>query len=140
VSDERVTEEDLERLRNAYATWNRGDAADLVEQLDPEFELHDLDVPDAPVFRGREGFLANIERMNEVAESFRIEVQELMPAGDRILALVHVWLKGRGSGVEVEQDIGHVWTLRGGKGLRLEIYLDPARARQAVESGEAGSD
>lgn len=135
MSEVRETEDDLERLREAYETWNSGDPAQLVDDLDPEFELHDLDVPDAPVFRGRDGFLANIERMDEVAESFRIDVQELIPAGDRILALVHVWLKGRGSGVEVEQDIAHIWTLRAGKAVRLEIHLNPETARNAVGLG-----
>ena len=30
----------------------------LLDQIAPDFELHDVDVPDSPVYRGREGLLA----------------------------------------------------------------------------------
>ena len=127
-----VSEEDIERLRAAYEAWNRGEREPLMENLDPAFELHDLDVPDSPVFRGRDGFRTNLERLAEIASEFRLEPRELTPVGDRILAIVHVVLRGRGSGVEVEQDVAHLWTLRDGKGLRLEIYLDVERGREAA--------
>jgi ketosteroid isomerase-like protein len=127
-----VTDEDLDRLRANYDAWNRGDHEALLDQIDPEFELHDLDVPDSPVFRGREGYLANVERIGEMFSEMQFNVTELIPLGDRILALLHIRLKGRGSGVELEQDIGHLWTMRDGKGLRLEVHLDRHRARKAA--------
>jgi uncharacterized protein len=127
-----ITDEDLDRLRAGYDAWNRGDHEALLDQVDPEFELHDLDFPDSPVFRGRGGFLANVERLGEIWSEVQFSVNELIPLGDRVLALLHVRLKGRGSGVELEADIGHLWTMRDGKAHRLEVHLDADRARKAA--------
>ncbi len=44
--------------------------------------------------------------------------------------------RGKGSGVDVDTEGAHVWTLRDGKAVRLEIFADRARALQAVGLAE----
>jgi len=46
--------------------------------------------------------------------------------------MVKLLARGKGSGVEVEARGAHVCTVRDGRAVRLEMYLDPARALEAV--------
>jgi hypothetical protein len=50
--------------------------------------------------------------------------------GGRWLVLLTISGRGRGSGIELEGEVGHVVTFKGGRAQRLDIYLtwDVARA------------
>ena len=45
--------------------------------------------------------------------------------------------RGRGSGVEIHQEGAHVFELRDGKVIRLEIYASRERRSQYVQAAEA---
>ena len=54
---------------------------------------------------------------------------------DNVDAIRHIyeeWGRGRGSGVTVDTEGAHVWTLRDGKVVRLEAFADRAKALAAV--------
>jgi ketosteroid isomerase-like protein len=52
--------------------------------------------------------------------------------GDLVVVLARYTGRGKGSGVEVDTEGAHVWTLRDGKAVRLEIFADRIRALEAV--------
>ncbi len=52
--------------------------------------------------------------------------------GDKLVVVVDLWGRGRGSGVEVEARAAHLWQFRDGKAVRFEIYGDPAKALQQI--------
>ena len=41
--------------------------------------------------------------------------------------------KGKGSGIEVEARYAHVWTMRDGKGVRVDAYADRDAALEALQ-------
>ena len=57
--------------------------------------------------------------------------------GDRVVVLARYIGRGRGSGVEIHQEGAHVFELRDGKVIRLEIYASRERALQYVQAAEA---
>ena len=61
---------------------------------------------------------------------------DFIDAGDRVVAVLHVYAKGRHSGVDVERLDGAVWTLRGGKAVRLDYYGSREQALEAVGLSE----
>ena len=70
-------------------------------------------------------------------ENYRPEVEELMDLGDQVLTLAIEHGTGRGSGAEVEASrTAHVWTLRDGKAVQLDLYLERDRALKAVGLSE----
>jgi ketosteroid isomerase-like protein len=113
----------------------------VVDELHPDFEIHDHDVPDAGVFRGREGFLAWIGLWGEAWESSRLEVDRFVAQGDKIVVLVQVHATGSGSGIEVHRRDGVVCTLRSGKLVRLDYYgsTGEALAAAGLDAERAGS-
>jgi ketosteroid isomerase-like protein len=54
-------------------------------------------------------------------ESFAIEPEQYLDAGDKVVALIRLFARGKGSGVPVERNDGMVWTAREGKAVRLEV-------------------
>jgi ketosteroid isomerase-like protein len=114
--------------------WESGasDPADLVRYLDPEFEVHDFDVPDAGVYRGPDGWLEWIANWSAAWEDFGVETQDVVSAGSgRVIVTTRIWARGR-SGITLERHDGYLWTLRDGKAVRLEYYATLGEALEAA--------
>jgi ketosteroid isomerase-like protein len=83
-------------------------------------------------YAGIEGIRAMLAERDEVWGEFRMEPDEFVDGGDRVVVIGRWVGKGRGSGVEVNQPIADVFTLDGGRVVRCEIgYSD---RRQALEA------
>ena len=116
----------LEDLRKAPD----GPANRLLRELVHErFELHLPPVyPDTQVFRGADGLKRWVVRTREVWGEWRFELERFIEVGERVVVLVHLVAEGGQSGVHLERDTAHVWTLADGKVTRCEVYLDRAEA------------
>jgi uncharacterized protein len=132
-----MSQENVEVLRRGYEAWNRGDRDAAFEFLEPEFELQ---LPEGGMnvgsFQGREDVIKLLEEYLEVFDFFHMEPEEFFEADNRIIVFVHTPARGKGSGVEVEFRPAHVWTMRGGKAARLEIFPERTRALEAVGLAE----
>jgi len=87
-------------------------------------------------FQGREEVTKLSEGYLEVFDFFHMEPEEFFEADDRIVVFVRTPARGKGSGVEVEFRPAHVWTMRLGKAVRLEVFPDRAKALEAVGLSE----
>lgn len=101
--------------------------------MDPEIEWSEgTEVPERRVYQGHEGVMRQQEQFEEAWESFRIEPVDFAASGDKLVVIVQLWGRGRGSGVEVEARGAHLWEFRNGKAVRFEIYGDPERALRVI--------
>jgi ketosteroid isomerase-like protein len=112
----------LEDLREAPD----GPAGGLLHELLHEcFELHLPPIyPDTQVFRGAAGLKRWVLKTREVWGEWRFEVERMIDRGERVVVLVHLVAEGGLSGVHLERDTAHVWTLADGKVTRCEVFLD----------------
>jgi ketosteroid isomerase-like protein len=79
---------------------------------------------------GLEGLDTWAADMAEAFEEMRAEVHEVVPMGDDQVVVIVTWhFKGRGSGVEHELRVGHLWTFLGGKAIRMTAFTDQDEAR-----------
>ena len=90
----------------------------------------------AQVFRGRDGLQRWIASNKEAWEEWRFEPERFLEAGDQVVVLVHVVARGGASGIHLDRQTGHLWTIADGRVTRCEVYLDPSQAFQAVEVRE----
>jgi len=67
-------------------------------------------------------------------EEFRPEPEEILPGAepDQYLALVTLYARGKGSGVEVTPRAAHLLTVRDGKLVRFEVIPDLDEGRRAA--------
>ena len=125
--------EDVESVQGSYEALNRGDVDGAVAMLAPEAEWHESEaLPDAGVYRGRDAVREFLDEFLESWERFHQEVEEVVTEGDRVALMIHLTAKGRGSGAEVDARYAHVWTVREGKGVRVDAYYDRDAALGAI--------
>jgi ketosteroid isomerase-like protein len=106
----------------------------LRELVDQRFELHlPATYPEgAQVFRGQDGLKRWTVKTKEVWDEWRFDVERFVDAGDRVVAMVHVVAEGGMSGVHLERDTAHIWTVADGKVTRCEVFFDRAEALRRV--------
>jgi ketosteroid isomerase-like protein len=127
-----MSRENIEVLRKGYEAWNRGEhpAFDFME---PQFELQ---LPEGGInvgtVRGRESVQRFFAQYLEVFESYRMEPEEFFAAEDQIVVFIHAPARGKGSGVDVVFSAAHLWTMNGGRAVRLEVFPDRKEALEAV--------
>jgi ketosteroid isomerase-like protein len=126
-----VSRRNVELVRRAAQHFQRT-GEPWWELLDPDIEIYDHDMPDAGEYRGRDGFREWVAQWGEAWESFSIEAGDYIDAGDRVVELVRLSARGKGSGVPLERLDGMVWTLRDGKAVRLDYFGSRTEALEAV--------
>jgi ketosteroid isomerase-like protein len=65
-------------------------------------------------------------------ENWRIVPEEYLEFGDFVVVLTSYEGRGKGSGVEIRQEGAHVFRLRDGKVVRLEIFASREKAIASV--------
>ena len=128
-------------LTDLYESWNRGDWDAALSMAHPEFERisigppgHLADMEDHS--RGYEGWRRFMGQWLEAWEAFRLDPQEVIDFGDRVLVLVQRTGRGRGSGVELNQLCADLFTLDGGWAVRYDDYWARDDALQAAGLSE----
>jgi ketosteroid isomerase-like protein len=64
--------------------------------------------------------------------TYRVEVEDAIDCGDRVLMLVCDFGRREGSAAEVKSNNAAIWTIRDGKVARAEFYADRDWARKDV--------
>ena len=125
----------FERFRFMYGVLSRGDWDTYLAVLHDDVEVHQsADILGTHgTFRGKQGAVQAMEEIGESFSEIDWNPQRLYDLGDeRYLMLVKPRLRGAGSGVEVETDVGHMVQLRDGKIARLDVYLGCDTALEAA--------
>lgn len=122
----------IERLREVYDAFNRGDFDRALAFAHPDVEYHPPG-GQAP-FRGKAQMRAWMEP--SAFDSQTVEPLEFEVSGNRALVRSLTRARGAGSGIEMEIESWTVWTLDDdGLVTRVETYLphEEAEARAAFE-------
>ena len=129
-----MSQENVERVRRAYEAFNRGDSEGIVADIAPEFEYVATGaIPGVGgAYRGVEGLRQFLGSFWGEFDEPRVEVRELIEAGDQVVAALTFRARGKQSGVETDWDIWHVWTMRGGKSVRGQAFTSREEAVEAA--------
>jgi ketosteroid isomerase-like protein len=135
-----MSQENVETIRRMYERWLAGDPS-VFDAFDEEIELHPDPAADwvgvDEIYRGHDGMRSYMSQVYEAFEDYRPEVEDCLDAGDKVITLAIEHGRGRGSGATVEaRRTAHVWTMRANKAIRLDLYLDRAKALEAVGLSE----
>ena len=127
--------ENVEVVRSVYAGFGElAQGADIPSfvagHFDPECEYRPVE--ETRAIRGRDALIAWIERWLEAWEEYVDEVDEVIDRDGIVVAGVIVHGQGRGSGMEVSQQLFHVFEFRNRLIVRLSEYLERNDALEAA--------
>ena len=133
-----MSRENVEIVRGVYAAVAQGDTEAVLAAYDPDIEWDFSgspfrDVVNHGVYQGHGGLRSFIrERTDEAWRQIEDHLDELIDAGDHVVTVVTSRGRGLASGAEVELTHAGVWTVRGGKIVRVAWVRTRDEALDAV--------
>jgi uncharacterized protein len=132
--------DDVETLRGAYGALNEGDIERALAVLDEDAEwCEHSDLPEAGLYQGKDAIRDFLHDFLESWQEFQQETEELIQGDGRVLIMLRSKVRGKGSGVAVEGEYAHLWTMENGRGVRVDAYFDRKEALRALRAGPARS-
>jgi len=127
-----MSQENVEALRLVYEESGRG-------IFRPRFDMYDRDrqwgwseeVPEGSRSEPR----PKSERCRQWLSSWRdwhTEAEECIPSGEFVVVLTRYTGRGKESGVDVDVQGAHVWQMRAGRAVWLEIFSSREKALEAA--------
>lgn len=117
----------VEICRRMLQAFNREGIQGVMPYFADDVEVYDPDLP-AGRYRGLDAARKVIEQL--ISGFVKVEVRdfELLPAGDRVVALIHTRARGDRDDLQVEMRDAHTMTFRDGKIAYWRLYLDQGEA------------
>jgi ketosteroid isomerase-like protein len=113
--------------------YNRGDSETMARLAHPDVEwVVAKEHPSATTHRGVDAVRAYIDDWQRVMPGMQYEIDSIDERDDRVLVIGRLRGSGAGSGAEVEVPIATLTTFRGSRTIRVEEFLDPAEALNAL--------
>ena len=89
------------------------------------------------MYRGHAGLRLFFREWHEAWENVTYNFEELIDHGDDVLAVVTRRARGRASGADVKWHLALIWTVRGGKVVRLAWFPTREDAELAIAARAA---
>jgi ketosteroid isomerase-like protein len=127
-----MSEENVEVVRRLYGLWpDRVLAAEEVLHPDVVIDVT-RNVLTPALHHGFDGFRRFLGQVQEEWENLQVEPEELIDAGDNVVAAVRMSGKRRGSKMKAEMEAFTIWTFGEGKVLRYTSYRTKRQALISV--------
>jgi ketosteroid isomerase-like protein len=126
-------------VKEILEAWNRGDREGIFARATDDLEWTPATVATIEgekTFRGRDGMDEFFEQWGSTWETWDVEIRELRDLGDRVVVLGQVRAKGRGSGIELDQEVAYVFGFRDGLLQRGRSFLSHDEALAAAGAEE----
>jgi uncharacterized protein len=129
-----MSKNNVDVIRSFYDTVARGDPNTL--PIDPQVEWIEPEVSGlwfGGTHHGPEAVINDVMKPAlEKFDDFRVESDEFLDAGDRVVVTGHFRGREKETGIELNSPFIQIWTLRGGKVLRFQGASDTANWLQAM--------
>jgi hypothetical protein len=134
VSDE-VTGANLEIVRRAAEAAIKKKWTMAMAALDPSIELDQARPTGA--YHGVSGVKSAVTRWSEVWTDHRVEIEELIDAGDEIIVIAHEYASTARTGTPMDRRLFQVWTLEDSRVVSIREYS--SRNEALIAAGLPGS-
>jgi ketosteroid isomerase-like protein len=142
-------QQNVETMHRMYEAWNDRDIDALMGNYDPDIEIvetQDLAYAAALLrvlgprfvilsggYRGRGEVRKLWETIWEISEWFIVHPEDFIAVGDEQVVVPCVLsARAKGTGLEGEAPSAHLFTVRDGKVLRMEVFVDRKQAMAAA--------
>jgi uncharacterized protein len=134
-----MSQENVEIVRRVSEAFAEGDLDTVFALVAPEIEW-DFSNADTwleeQVYRGYDAITEFFGKWIGEWEDYRFELEDVIDAGDKAVAIVRDEGRGKSSGIRLERRHAEVWTFRDGKVIRIEPFDAKTKALEAVGLSE----
>jgi ketosteroid isomerase-like protein len=132
-----MSRENVQFVLDSYARFNAGEKEPGLWFWSEDAEYHAArEDPDSAIHRGIDAIRRQFERWHEAYPDLKVEPLEAKGKGDRVFLWVRFAGHGATSGVPMEMELAHVYTMRDGKAARVVEYMDRKEALEAAGLSE----
>ena len=128
-----LSQENVEIVRRIYESINAGDWDAAFRDVDEDAEL---ETQLSGSFRGRSEIRRFYEDQAAAFAFLSVEPDEILDAGDQIVALLRVRGQPHGSTAEIKVRVGNLWTIRDGTVVSLRSFPKREEALEAAGLSE----
>jgi ketosteroid isomerase-like protein len=123
-------DDDMSVTRSWFETWNRGDLDGFIDLYAPDAQMTPpASWVEAGTLEGRPAIRRFFEGLKEAWEGEDVAIlHEVFRAGDRVVSRMDWQVRGRVSGIDTHLGITNVNTIRDGRIVRQQHYLDHEEA------------
>jgi ketosteroid isomerase-like protein len=125
----------VELVERLLAAFDGGDLETALPLLDPDIRVYPRsEEPGVKnVYEGHEGLFAYIDNWFSQWDEYKVETVSLKGApGDRVLVVMAERGHLKQSGITLDQEFSHSWSVSGGKATEWRMYDSHAQALEAL--------
>ena len=133
-------QQNLELVQRGYEAFGRGDLDGLLALLDESVEWRSpgpADLPTAGTRRGKQQVAEFFRALGEMLDMQRFEPQTFLADGDRVIVLGDDTARIKATGKVLDSRWAHTFTVKNGKIIGFEEYLDTAAMVAEIRSAQA---
>jgi uncharacterized protein len=124
----------IEVVQEIYAAFDRRAWDEVKVRLAPDVEWHQFTaLPDRATFRGRDEVIGTflVGQWIDQFPDIVVHVDEMIEAGDNVVAIGTAEGRGRESGIEIRLRFAHFWRLAGGEVIEVRDVAGEPRPLRA---------
>jgi len=132
-----MSQENVEILREAYRQLNERGFGAIAVLFSPEFTMDSPQGVESSQAHDKAGLRDWFKKMDEVWEWLVFDPIEISALdAERVIVVAHTSGRAKGSGIEIDTELTHLWILRDGRPVRLDTYSTKREALEAVGLSE----
>jgi ketosteroid isomerase-like protein len=128
-----MSQENVEAIRSLTERINAGDIDGILELIHPDVVVYaPEDEPEGGIYRGHEGWRQTARSWYDSFDDYHVETEELIDAGEYVVAVGLVTATGHSSGARVEDRAVWLWRFRDGLGIECREFHTKGEALEAA--------
>jgi ketosteroid isomerase-like protein len=128
-----MSQKNVEIVRAVFDAYFRGDMESVLRLADPDIVVMQRpELPDSTTRHGHAGVVEAIAAWPEQFDAYELEIVQMVAASDHVVVRTHQRGRGKGSGVDVEDEIWFVFGFRNGKVTEWRMFGAEREAFEAV--------
>jgi len=136
-----MQEQDNEKMvQDMYAAFGRGDVATIIKHLAPDVEWS-LEGPESLPIAGRRVGHDPVKQFFQLLATtqtdHKLTIDEIVAKGDKVVSVGRYAAAVKATGKRFDSAVAHVFTIRGGKVVKFQDFVDTAQMADAYASSMA---
>lgn len=128
-----MSSQNVDLIKTTYRRVNDGGFPAVADFLHPDFEMDSPQGIEASQAQDKTGLREWFAKMDEIWEVLRFEPEEVIGVdATRVIAVVRTRGRAKGTGIEIDQQLTHLWTISGGEATRLITFDTKQQALDAA--------